>query len=48
MRRLGEVANFETIDAEIKEVDGTRVRVATPAARYWMKKGTVRSHLPLK
>lgn len=43
MTRLGEVANFETIDAEDKEVDGTRVRVATPAALYWMKKGTVRS-----
>jgi hypothetical protein len=29
MTRLGEVANFETIDAEVKEVDGTEVRVAT-------------------
>jgi hypothetical protein len=42
MTRLGEVANFETIDAEVKEVDGTEVRVATPAALYRMKKGTVR------
>lgn len=31
MTRLGEVASFETIDAEVKEVDGTEVRVATPA-----------------
>ena len=41
--RLGEMASYETVDAEIKEVDGTRVRVATPAALYWMKKGTIRS-----
>ena len=43
MTRLGEVASFETIDAEIKEEDGTHVRVATPAALYRMKRGTVRS-----
>jgi len=43
MTRLGGVASFETIDAEIKEVDDTQIRVATPAALYRMKKGTVRS-----
>lgn len=43
MTRLGEVASFETIDAEVKEVDGTEVRVATPAALYRLKKGTVRA-----
>jgi hypothetical protein len=43
MTRLGEVASFETVDAEIKEVDGTQVRVATPAALYRLKKGTVRA-----
>ena len=43
MTRLGEVASFESIDAEIKVVDGTQIRVATPAALYRMKKGTVRS-----
>ena len=43
MTRLGEVFTFETIDVEVKDVDGTRVRVATPAALYRMKKGTVRS-----
>ncbi len=43
LTRLGEVASYETIDAEVKEEDGTQVRVATPAALYRMKKGTVRS-----
>ena len=42
LTRLGEVASFETVDAEIKEVEGTSVRVATPAALYRLKKGTVR------
>src|SRR5215212_9562311 len=31
LTRLGDVASFETIDSEVKEVDGTQVRVATPA-----------------
>lgn len=42
LTRLGEVARFETVEAEIKDVDGTSVRVATPAALYRMKKGTLR------
>lgn len=42
LTRLGEAASFETVDAEIKEVGGTAVRVATPAALYRLKKGTVR------
>jgi hypothetical protein len=42
LTRLGEAASFETIDAEVKDIDGTLVRVATPAALYKMKKGTVR------
>jgi len=42
MTRLGEIASFETVDAEIKEVDGAHVRVATPAALYRLKNGTVR------
>jgi hypothetical protein len=41
--RLGDVARFETIDAEDKELAGTRVRVATPAALYRLKRGTVRA-----
>ena len=43
LTRLNQVASFESIDAEVKEVDGTQIRVATPAALYRMKKGTVRS-----
>ena len=43
MTRLGEVASFEAIEAEVKEEEGTHVRVATPAALYRLKKGTVRS-----
>jgi hypothetical protein len=43
MTRLGEVASFETIEAEVKEEDGTYIRVATPAALYRMKKGTIRA-----
>lgn len=42
LTRLGDAASFETIEAEIKEVDGVRVPVATPAALYRLKKGTVR------
>ena len=40
--RLGESANFETVEAEIRNIDGTSVRVATPAALYRFKKGTIR------
>ena len=43
MTRISAVASFETIDAEVKEEDGTQIRVATPAALYRLKKGTVRS-----
>ena len=42
MTRIGEVASFETVEAEVKKVEGTQIRVATPAALYRMKKGTVR------
>ena len=42
MTRLGEVASFETVAAETKEVEGIRVRVATPLALYALKKDTVR------
>lgn len=43
MTRLGEAARFETVEREVKEIDGTRVSVATPAALYRLKKGTVRA-----
>lgn len=42
MTRLGEAARYETVDAEVKEVEGIRVRVATPGALYRLKKDTVR------
>lgn len=42
LTRLGEAASFETVEAEIKEVDGTQIRVATPSALYKLKQGTVR------
>ena len=41
LTRLGEAASFETVEAEIKDVDGTLVTVATPAALYRLKMGTV-------
>ena len=40
MTRLGEAANFDT--AEVKDVEGIRVRIATPKALYRLKKDTVR------
>jgi hypothetical protein len=42
LTRLGEVATFDDIDMEDKEVEGIRVRVATPAALYRLKRNTVR------
>ena len=42
LTRLGEAARFETVDSETREVEGTRVSVATPAALYRLKRGTVR------
>lgn len=43
LTRLGETASFDTVEAETKEVEGTRVNVATPLALYRLKKDTVRS-----
>ena len=43
MTRLGEAANFDTVEAEIKEVEGIRVCIATPRALYRLKKDTVRA-----
>ncbi len=42
MTRLGEAASFDTVEAEVKEIEGIHVRVATPAALYQMKRGTIR------
>jgi hypothetical protein len=43
LTRLGEAARFEDVDAEIREIEGARVRVATPAALYRLKRATVRA-----
>jgi hypothetical protein len=43
LTRLGEAASFDTVDAETKHIEGTLVQVATPAALYRLKKGTVRA-----
>ena len=40
LTRLGDAAGFETVEAETKERGGARVRVATPAALYRLKKDT--------
>ena len=40
--RLGEVVTFESVESEVKDVEGIRVRVATPSALYNLKKDTVR------
>jgi hypothetical protein len=40
--RLGEAASFETVAQDDKVLEGIRVRVATPAALYRLKMGTVR------
>ena len=42
MTKLGDTASFDTVEAETKEFDGVRVRVATPLALYRLKKDTVR------
>jgi hypothetical protein len=42
MTRLGEAATFETVEAEVQEIEGIRVSVATPLALYRLKKDTVR------
>ena len=43
MTKLGEMASFDSVEAEIKEIEGVRVRVATPAALHRLKRGTVRA-----
>lgn len=43
LTRLGEAANFDSVEAETKLLDGIRVHVATPAALYRLKKNTARA-----
>jgi hypothetical protein len=42
LSRLGEAFRFESIEGEDIVLDGIRIRVATPAMLYLMKKDTVR------
>ena len=42
LTRLGEAANYETVEKEIKIVAGVNVTVATPLALYRLKKDTLR------
>jgi hypothetical protein len=42
MTRLGEATRFSDLQAEDKDIEGVRVRVATPKTLYHMKKDTVR------
>ena len=42
LTRLGEAAGYETVESEVKEIEGIHVRIATPQALYQLKKGTVR------
>ena len=42
MTRLGEAASFETVEREIKVVEGIQVPVATPRALYNLKRDTIR------
>lgn len=41
LTRLGESASLESVDAEVKEIQGTKVSVATPLALYRLKKRTI-------
>jgi hypothetical protein len=42
LTRLGDVARYENVESEIKDVDGVHIWVATPQALYQLKRNTVR------
>ena len=42
LTRLGELASFDDIEHELVEIEGIKVRVATPRTLHWLKAGTVR------
>jgi hypothetical protein len=42
LTRLGDVATYETVESEVREVEGVRVWVATAQALYRLKKNMVR------
>jgi hypothetical protein len=41
LTRLGEFASYADLEAQEMELEGIRIRVATPRTLYWLKKGTV-------
>jgi hypothetical protein len=42
MTRLGTAADYDSVEAEIKEIAGVSIRVASPKALYRLKRDTVR------
>ena len=42
LSRLGEAIRYSDLEAEVLEVEGVRIRVATPRMLYRMKRSTVR------
>ncbi len=42
LARIGDIAGYETIEAETREVEGIRVRIITAQALYRLKRGSVR------
>jgi len=42
MTRLGEAADFDTVESQIVKIEGIRVSVATPGALHRLKSDTVR------
>ena len=42
LARLGEAFTYAGLESEALEIEGVRIRVATPRMLYLMKKGTVR------
>jgi predicted nucleotidyltransferase len=43
LTRLGEFACYEDLEAQEIDLNGVRVRVASPQTLYWLKRGTVRA-----
>jgi hypothetical protein len=42
LTRLGETVSFDSVESEVKTLEGIRVNVATARALYRLKKDTVR------
>jgi predicted nucleotidyltransferase len=43
LTRLGEFATYDDLEAQEVDLQGIRVRVASPQTLYWLKSGTVRA-----